>query len=209
MENIDYVIYINLNKRTDRKVEIESELKRLNIDKNKIIRLEAIEHSYPNTGCNLSHSMALKMAFEKKMKNVLILEDDFNFIDDVNKVHSSISQMFLTLNNNWDVIQLTHQTNKAEPYNNLLNITLDSSNAAGYLVNSHMFEPLSRIFFYSAQSLSLTKAHWIFQNDRQWVLFMFTKRWFHFIEPLGYQRDSFSDLSQGYFTSNKTIEIES
>ena len=202
MNYIDAIIYINLDRRMDRKLEIENEFNRLGIDKNKIFRLSAVEHEYPNTGCNLSHSKALQLAKEKELNNVLILEDDFNFIDDINKINTNLTKFFTEIKE-WDVLQLTSKVNSFEKYNDYLNISIDTSNAAGYLVNKHMFDPLMRIFNYSAASLALTKAHWIFQNDRQWTLFMFTRKWFHFIDNLGYQRDGFSDLAQGYYKSNR------
>lgn len=82
MENIDKIIYINLDSRTDRKKEIENEFTRLHIPEHKVLRLSAIAHSYPPAGCSLSHASILHYAHQQNLKNVLILEDDFNFIDD-------------------------------------------------------------------------------------------------------------------------------
>lgn len=73
---IDKVIYINLNRRKDRRLYLSRELKKLGIPKDKIFRLEAIEYSPGYIGCAMSHLHALHMADKEGWKNVLILEDD-------------------------------------------------------------------------------------------------------------------------------------
>ena len=77
-KNISKVIYINLNKRTDRKEDIVKELDSFNLDYE---RFEAIETpGFGIVGCGLSHLSVLKIAKERKYENILILEDDFTFL---------------------------------------------------------------------------------------------------------------------------------
>ena len=66
MENIDKIIYINLDRRLDRKQEIAQEFDKMNISKEKIIRFSAINNkSRPGVGCTESHLEVLKLAKKK------------------------------------------------------------------------------------------------------------------------------------------------
>lgn len=75
---IDKIIYINLNKRTDRREQIENELNNFKLSYE---RFEAISTpDFGAYGCGLSHLAVLKIAKERNYKNILILEDDFQFL---------------------------------------------------------------------------------------------------------------------------------
>jgi glycosyl transferase family 25 len=69
---IDKIIYINLNKRVDRRADIENEL---NLFSLRYERFSAIEHEDGAIGCALSHLEVLKIAKKNNYKNILILED--------------------------------------------------------------------------------------------------------------------------------------
>lgn len=94
MDRVDHIIYINLDHRADRRAEFEAQLARLNIPSEKVTRFSAIKHSYSPAGCNLSHASVLRLAHQNGYKNVLIFEDDFNFIDDLDYVNTSITEFF-------------------------------------------------------------------------------------------------------------------
>lgn len=75
--NIDKIIYINLNKRIDRRTDIEKDLNDFNLEYE---RFEAIETpGFGILGCGQSHLAVLKLAKERGYKNILIFEDDFTF----------------------------------------------------------------------------------------------------------------------------------
>jgi hypothetical protein len=79
MDKIDKFVYINLDKRTDRKEHILKELKRFDIPDEKIIKITAIESEKGAYGCALSHQKALE-AFKASNDEVwCILEDDHYF----------------------------------------------------------------------------------------------------------------------------------
>ena len=71
---VSHVIFINLDKRTDRRKHIERELSVF--DPSKVTRLAAVEDPVPTTGCAKSHLKAIEMARDAQYPNVLILEDD-------------------------------------------------------------------------------------------------------------------------------------
>jgi len=116
------IIYINLKKRPDRLIYLEGQLKEMNLY-NDAIYLEATdgntmpEYIYKpirdnfktlakieeriigRIGCYYSHLQALKMAIDNNFSNVLILEDDCQFLPGAERQESSIP-------NNADVIYL-------------------------------------------------------------------------------------------------------
>ena len=94
MKYLDFfeeVYYINLDSRLDRKELFEKRALEQNID---AIRFSGIipnddEYIYDEKdklkkfkiGCTLSHQTLVKIAKEKKLKNILIFEDDCVFVD--------------------------------------------------------------------------------------------------------------------------------
>ena len=79
MDKIDKFVYINLDKREDRKKHILSELKKLNIPDEKIIRFPAVEHIKGQIGCGLSHIGVMEMFKTSGDEVWCILEDDHIF----------------------------------------------------------------------------------------------------------------------------------
>jgi len=76
----DYFIYINLKNRKDRRLSIEFEMNRLQIPKDKIIRIDAIENKKNgHLGCCESHIFALESCLKMEGKRFMIFEDDFEF----------------------------------------------------------------------------------------------------------------------------------
>lgn len=96
MDHIERIMYINLNRRTDRREEIEQELNSMGLME-KSIRFEAIDRPGKGiVGCTYSHLGCLKYAREQNWKNVLILEDDFTFIVDKETFENRLTEFFDT-----------------------------------------------------------------------------------------------------------------
>jgi|Laugrespbdmm15sd_2_1035082.scaffolds.fasta_scaffold03548_3 hypothetical protein len=197
MEKIDKIIYINMDARADRKTALLKEFDRIGFTEKKIIRFPASSYNgCPNTGCLLSHANVLEMAYDMDLQNVLVIEDDFIFIDDVKKIHHDINAFF-ELNINWDVVMLTTcAAIIAEPTNQLISRISSSGNGAGYLVNRSMMLELSTLFKSNVENLFSTKQHWVYQNDILWKTIMLSSQWYMFNHYLGYQKEGYSDLSQ-------------
>jgi len=104
MQHISKIVYINMDSRADRRELIEQELQRIGW---KAQRFSASSYKgCPNSGCLLSHATVLEQAYDEGCDNVLVLEDDFKFIDDVSKVHNDINAFFAS-KLDWDVVMLT------------------------------------------------------------------------------------------------------
>ena len=186
-----------MDARADRRSAILQEFDRVGFPKDKIIRFPAASYNgCPNSGCLLSHANVLEMAYDMDLQNVLVLEDDFVFIDDINKIHADINAFF-ELNISWDVVMLTTcAAVVSEPINHLISRISSSGNGAGYLVNRSMMLELSTLFKSNVENLYTTKQHWVYQNDILWKTIMPTSQWYMFNHYLGYQKEGYSDLSQ-------------
>jgi len=71
------IYYLNLKERTDRLEKIKKNIE--NVNKNNFINLiiiEAVKHKRGEIGCGLSHQKIIKIAIEKKLDNIVIVEDD-------------------------------------------------------------------------------------------------------------------------------------
>lgn len=71
---ISHVIYMNLDRRKDRRKHMERELSIF--DPSKVTRVSGVVEEIGTTGCAKSHLKAIELARDKKYPNVLILEDD-------------------------------------------------------------------------------------------------------------------------------------
>jgi GR25 family glycosyltransferase involved in LPS biosynthesis len=202
MQNINQILYINMDNRIDRRQIIEAEFERVGIKPIIFTRFPACSYKgCPNAGCLLSHANALEMAYTMGYENVLILEDDFIFIEDIEKINHDISEFFKMVEEGleWDVLMFTTCAAEVSEYtNNIISRVSSSGNGAGYLVNRNMMLVISELFKSNVDNLYYTKQHWIYQNDILWKRLMPETNWYMFNQYLGYQKGGYSDLSQDH-----------
>lgn len=197
---IDKIIYINLNKRTDRKEQIEKELNDFGLDYE---RFEAIE--IPNfgiLGCGLSHLAVLKIAKEKNYENILILEDDFTFLVSKEEFYNQITDFF-KLNLDYDTCFLSYHCTKNEELNNgIVNKIVESQSASGYIVHRKYYDKLIELYEYAMPLLEQTKQHWIYANDQVWKQLQQKDNWYYFIKRIGKQANGYSDNAMSHVNYN-------
>lgn len=212
---IDKIVYINLDNRTYRNSQIISEFKRLEIPENKILRVSAIPNKIcGHLGCSASHIKVIELAIENDWKNYLVLEDDFKFIDDIELVDKIFIYFFNNFDDKyWDVLNLSRGY-----YKNIKDIGIpyiqkvyDVSTTSGFLVNNKIYNELLNNF---VEGLSIFKQDITQEEkyaiDRYWNKLLFNKNWFITNPSLGYQRDSYSDISNisvSYFQYDDSLNI--
>ena len=194
-----------MDHRADRREALLKELSRVGFAEDQITHVHATSYKgCPNSGCMSSHAAALRIAekhcHDRENANPysLIIEDDFQFIEDISKIHSDISFFLDAEKNNWDAILLTTHLAKlanVEHANSIFSQITYSSNAAGYLIHKDAMIPLARLFEDNLENLYQTKKHWIYQNDQLWCHMMKTGNWYMFNHYLGFQKGDYSDLS--------------
>jgi GR25 family glycosyltransferase involved in LPS biosynthesis len=213
-EYIDMIVYINLDKREDRNKEIIAEFKRAGIPNNKITRLSAIYNIKGAIGCTMSHIKTLQLILTSKWNRVLILEDDFNFIDNIKTINKSYDKFFSNFDDNmWDVVNLSRGAYQdLEPMNNdYLSKVNHVSTTSAYMVNLNFCEKLLANFKEGLGYLLRATEPRLFAIDIWWKNLQQISNWYIFNPSLGYQRDSFSDIESrvvNYTIFDKSIEFK-
>jgi len=198
------VRYINLDKRTDRKEQIEGELRQIGIDR--FERFPAVEHTNGAIGCAYSHLNVLKEAKERGYPSILILEDDFEFIVPKEEFWKAIEAVKGV---DYDVIMLGYALNKHEDHSDTLLRVIDAQTASAYLVNSGFYDALIKNYEEAIPKLERTGEHWNYANDRSWKSLQPHSKWYAFKNRMGKQRASQSDNRKGeivnYMTGGKKV----
>ena len=198
MEHIERIMYINLNRRTDRREEIEQELNSMGLME-KSIRFEAIDRPGKGiVGCTYSHLGCLKYAREENWKNVLILEDDFTFIVDKETFENRLTEIFDT-GISYDVCMLSYVLQQSRPTEYpFLTKVVEAQTASGYIVHQKFYDALIELYEYYTPILDETMQHWLYANDQIWKKLQPTSEWYC-LDRCGKQRPGYSDNAQCYF----------
>ena len=196
--NIDHIFYINLDRRVDRKVQME---KQMNEYKLPIERFTAIPSDPGIYGCSRSHLEVLKLAKERNYKNVLILEDDFVFLVSKEEWERQLTTLFES-KFSFDVCMVSfimmQPTQPLRDYSFLCRI-VEAQTASGYLVNGAYLDTLIALYEKSVVLLEQTGEIWIYANDQSFKVLQKTDLWVAFTHKtgqpkrLGRQRAGYSD----------------
>lgn len=194
--NIDHIFYINLERRKDRRIEFEDEMKKMNL---KAERFEAINCNPGIAGCGYSHLAVLKLAKERGYKNVLIFEDDFMFIIDKYSFENTLETFFEEIKE-YDVCMLSYNIIKSENISDTSCVTkvLEAQTASGYIVNSKFYDSLINLYEECIPILERTNMHWIYANDQCWKRLQSINLWYALKIRVGIQRPGFSDNSMSF-----------
>ena len=194
---IDHIFYINLDHRTDRNQEILSELHKMELPYE---RFSAIcTPGQGILGCTKSHTEVLKLAKTRGYKNVLILEDDFEFMVSKEVFEKELTDFFKS-EILFDVCMLSYHIQRDKPVESHSNIrqVIESQNAAGYIVNSHYYDTIIDLYEWGIPLLEQTNHHWKYANDQMWKILQERDRWYSIVYRIGHQRGSYSDNSACY-----------
>jgi glycosyl transferase family 25 len=197
LDFIHKIVFINLDKRTDRLEEIQKELE--NIKKTKIHRLSAIEDEIGARGCTKSHIEVMKLALQYKWKNLLVLEDDIMFTNYDESI--KILKKIYKDNPNFDVILLGGTF--AEYDKDTYKLT-SSYSTCSYLVNGHYYKKLLDVW---EESLRDWNGDMQYFTDVVWHKLMKRDNWYIVRPNLIVQRPSYSDI-EGSFKDYAKFYIE-
>jgi len=185
-EFIEKIIYINLDHREDRRKIMEKFFQDAQIPLEKVERFSAIKRKKGSLGCLESHTGVLQMAKENKWKNVLILEDDLEWLGGYQRLEE------LTTIPNWDVIMLVGWYWEYD----FPKIT-NAGNAGAYVVNERYYDTLLQN---RELGLSRRRKGWGFDlnnpkydADSYWKNLQKTDNWYGLNPCVCRQVDGFSD----------------
>jgi glycosyl transferase, family 25 len=193
MQHIGGVFYINLDSRTDRRAEIEEELRRMDISGE---RFSAIKHEIGILGCGKSHLAVLKEARDRGLKNVLIFEDDFQFIVSKEEFWTMIDRFFSDMiqGRQFDVLMLGYNIVSSQPINDFIIKVLGALTTSAYIVNECFYDTLITIWELAVNGLTLTDNRGMYSLDMAWKHLQPNNNWYAFVKRVGVQRMGFSDI---------------
>ena len=194
---IDGIIYINLEKREDRKKLIFEEFTKIEAPIDKINKISGVYIPNGHKGCTQSHILALTLAKLNDWNNVLIFEDDMELNvtpDEFNTNINNIMEYFSTNNINWNVIMLgTYNETKTDISNNNIVSINEASTSVSYIVNKNYYDTLINVFNYS--NTNMQKDKWTsdgweeYALDQLWKKLQKKDKWYGFKNDLIKQRD--------------------
>jgi glycosyl transferase family 25 len=185
-EFVEKIIYINLDHREDRRKIMTKFFEDSQIPLEKVERFAAIKRSRGALGCLESHTEVLRMAKQNKWKNVLILEDDLEWLGGYERLEE------LTKLPNWDVIMLVGWYAKYD----FPRIT-DAYNAGAYLVNEKYYDTFLQNREYGLKKTRMRIGFDFnsskYDADCYWTLLQQTDNWYGLNPCICRQVDGFSD----------------
>lgn len=184
-------IYINLEKRLDRKINILTELNKIEITNP--FRFNAIEMKNGAIGCSLSHIKCLELAIKNNYEHVLICEDDISILEP--ELFKNNVNQFLNSNIEWDVVLIAG--NNMLPYKPINNFCIQIYNClttTGYIVKKHYLKTLLNNFKTGVMNLMKNENESSFKIDKYWLKLQQNDKWFMIIPPTIIQKEDYSDI---------------
>lgn len=184
--------YINLDSRTDRREQFEEECRKMNLE---VERFPAVARNPGGLGCSYSHRDVIRLAKERGYSSVMIFEDDFEFL--VSK--EQFEDVLAHLPDEYDVVMLSYNLQREEPYNDRFGKVLEVQTTSGYIVSSKFYDALL-----SAWEVALVEyekqpfCHWLYIVDQSWKPLQPVSKWFYSLLRVGKQRPSWSDISNDF-----------
>jgi len=202
-EFIDKIVFINLDHRQDRRDVMTKFFEQGGLPADKIVRFSAVKKKRGAIGCLESHTQVLRMAKNEGWKNVLILEDDLQWIN----LESGYKQLVeLIANPQWDVILLCGWYKEYD-----FPRVYDSLNTGAYLVNSEYYDTLLANREWALRNiykpLNIFSKVPSYAADVSWKYPMKTGVWYCLYPCICSQIDDYSDNSGRIIKASLAVGI--
>lgn len=217
---IKHCVYINLDRRPDRKERVEKQLKRAGMN---CVRISAVDVSVNDTaalegcwdgglrqcpgkiGCQRSHVAALSYAQHHRWDHVAVFEDDFEWFPAVQPTRvQRIMRRVQSLHDDWNVIILSanvavHEliqpeermvTRKSPSTISKVTLVKDAQTTHGYMVRGRYIGAVLEAF-----ATCDVKAGPSAAIDQCWKSLQ-TEHWYGFVPNLGTQAPGYSDVEK-------------
>ena len=215
---IDKIFIINLEYRTDRKEQMINELEKHNIINYEFFKAvrpgiqdiiewnnnycSHVKNSFPRSdkflnyqigclGCLKSHVEVCKLALERNYKNILILEDDTEFIHNLDTLSKFSSQ----INDNYDMLYLcgSHNGTRERIAENIVK-TKKTHTTGSYLITENAMKYLVENIKSYSKEIDVFYAEEIQSRFNCYCT----------LPHISKQRDGYSDIQQGNVSYNLT-----
>ena len=189
-----HVIYINLDKRIDRKEHILNELKKIGVEDAK--RFKAIELENGAVGCSMSHLKCLEFAKKENYEMVFICEDDIQFLHP----DMFLTQLKLFLDSSflkWDNVLVAG--NNMIPYIPISDFCIKVFNCqttSGYIVKKSYYDKLIQNYKEGIQKLLKDPSNNDYKIDKYWFKLQREDNWYLIIPLSIVQKEDYSDIEK-------------
>lgn len=200
--DIKNIFYINLDKRLDRKIHFENQMKMLRWHAE---RFSAIEHQNGAIGCSMSHLKLLEYAKENNLDHILIMEDDITFLNPTLFIQNL--NKFLVSKIEFDVLLIAG--NNIGSFNiineNCVQVT-HCQTTTGYLVKNSYFDILIDNFKCGikllCENINLRDMYAI---DQYWSKLQQRDKWLLLTPLTVTQKPDYSDIEKRVINYNKPM----
>jgi hypothetical protein len=203
MDKVDVLYYINLDYRTDRRLEFLDWIEESGFPENKVERIQAVATPLRgHIGCLLSHIKTLETFLASGKEICLVFEDDYKPVD-LKTFWGNFDKLF-SCNKKFDIVLCSYNVLKSENTEvDFLHRVSHSYTSSGYLITRTFAPRLLENFKEAVQNIlnieMVTKQKCNeFCLDVHWAKLMPTSEWFCFYPKIGIQRESFSDIDNVY-----------
>ena len=197
-------LYINLDKRTDRRLHVENELKKINMEN--VTRFKGIEMKNGAIGCSMSHMKCVEHAKNNNWDCVFICEDDIEFTNP--RLFTTQINKFLQSETNWDVVLVAG--NNMIPYipiNDTCIKIFNCQTTTGYIVRREYYEKLIQNYKEGINKLLKEPENNDYKIDKYWFKLQRQDRWFLIIPLTVVQKEDYSDI-EGKVTNFKKYMLD-
>lgn len=191
-----HAFYINLDKRTDRKAQVEAELESVGLSWTRIPGI--LIPGRPPLGCSKAHCSALRAFLKTDLPWALICEDDFQ-VHSVSDFQDTLKTFFED-SIQFDVVMLAAFLQKESPGPvSYLKRVKGAQTTSAYLVSRSFAPTLLENFEESTSLLEAVydktgyKKHEVCL-DIYWQRLQETSTWYMFCPRISHQRESYSDI---------------
>jgi len=199
MEHIDVIFYINLQDRLDRKEHFLNEIRRLCLDEEKVIRIDAVKEKNGALGCTKSHIKTLELFMSNDAWNTcIVFEDDFTFHNRSLEFNNNLLRKFFT--NNFDgMLLLASNQWRLKPQDTHVDCVkgvVYSQTTSGYCLNKKYVKYLYDNFKKSCELLEKSGSPPQHAIDVYWNTAIIPR--YSFLPNMGYQYANVSDIENRF-----------
>lgn len=194
--SLPHVVYINLDRRTDRRAAIESTLDSLHIPIESRTRFAAVAHTRGWIGCTQSHCAVIQLAKREGWPAVLVLEDDFSLLVEPAEFHAQVGRL---LEIPHDVALLAYYVDHEEEIQGVTcaRRAFSAQAPSAYIVQAHFYDRLLENYRAAVGAALAGGPHWECINDQYWKQLQADRStcWIYSVPRLGRQAAGHSDLA--------------
>lgn len=202
LDKIDQIYFINLEKRKDRLEQIEEEIKKISPNLEKVTRINAVEKEIGAIGCGLSHIKVLEDAIKNDYKQIIVLEDDFEFTKNIEEINYQIN-FLLTKVEDYNICSLSANINSSRFFKGDIHTALNIQTTSGYIIHKRFYQDLIDNFSEAVHIMNKSYRYAQAEIDQHWKKLQGKDSKFYVFRPtLGKQRSGYSDIEKRHVNYN-------